>query len=143
MRARYERLAIMYEVAKMEEGFIRQYGKPSNIHEWRRKYIREMRDEIRKIDRDYPDPLAKPMTEAWRGVVDDEYGDCGYHYRIMPEQKGDEWTDEEIEEYILDEVGYGDINSPYDCTGRRFDRWIEWRRCPSGIIMIHRWSTDI
>lgn len=142
MLRRYERIRNMMDLERKYEQLIMEHGDPSKINDWRRMYVREIRDELKKINREYRDPLEKPMSEGWRGQIDYEYGESGYHYRILATNP-EEWTDEEIEEYIMSEVGYGSIHSPYDCTGLRFTRWCSWSKQPCGIVMIHAWGLDV
>lgn len=43
------------------------------------------------------------------------------------------YSDEEVEDWIDDRMRMV-INSPYDCTGKLFSAWIDWRRNPTGLI---------
>lgn len=143
-KRRYDDLRKEIELSKRMERFLREQSVPEEqINLWKKKRVRQIRDKIAKIDREFRDPLEKPMYEGWRTVCRDEYGEDGYDYRIL--QAGDpaDWTDEEIEEYIMCEVGYPPINSPYDCTGKRFTAWTSWSRQPIGIVMIHSWGLDV
>lgn len=89
------------------------------------------------------DPLRVPLTGGWRHVYDDDY-EGGKHFCLLPDRPEDPYTDDEIREYIEDsDVYYGRVNSPYDCTGKRFTRWISWKRTPAGIALIHSWGLDI
>ena len=141
-RQRYERIADMIKLNSEIEKLIMEKD-PGKVHEWRKKYVREIRNEFRRIDRDFPDPLAKPLTEGWRGQIDQDCGEDGRDYRILPVENPDDWTDEEIREYIESEVGYPPICSPYDCTGKRFTAWVSFSRQPCGIVMIHAWGLDV
>ena len=143
MLRRYEKVKFLIELEKEDERIIREHGDADKINEWRKKYVRKIRDELKRIDRIYQDPLEKPITEKWRTQVDDEYGEDGKDYRILVVENPDDWTDEEIKEYIMEEVGYPPINSPYDCTGKRFTAWTSWSRQPVGIVMIHSWGLDV
>lgn len=143
MLRRYERIKSMMDINKECEKLIREHEGGKNIHEWRKKYVREIRDELKRIDRNFTDPLEKPLTEKWRTQVDDEYGEDGKDYRILVVENPDDWTDEEIKEYIMEEVGYPPINSPYDCTGKRFTAWTSWSKQPVGIVMIHSFGLDV
>ena len=143
-KSRYDKIRKEIELNLEIEALIRERNVPADkINEWRRKYIGEIRRELARIDREFPDPLEKPMTEGWRSLMDDECGEEGYDFRILPVKNPDDWEDEEIEEYILNKVGYPPINSPYDCTGKRFTMWVNWKRQPAGIVMIHRWGLDV
>ena len=142
-RQRYSKVVGMIELEKEIEKLIIDHGNPDNINEYRRKYVKDIRDEFRRIDRQFPDPLEKPLTEGWRSQIDDEYGEDGTDYRILPVENPDDWMDEEIEEYIMGEVGYPPICSPYDCTGKRFTSWTSWSRQPAGIVMKHGWGLDV
>lgn len=144
-KRRYEDLRKDIELARDMEQYILDNSRATEeqIHQWRRKEIRRIRDKIARIDREFPDALAKPMTEAWRCVMSDECGEDGYDFRILPVENPNDWTDKDIEEYIMDEVGYPPICSPYDCTGKRFTSWTSWSRKPAGIVMIHSWGLDV
>lgn len=143
MLRRYEHIKFLMELEAIDEEFLRTNGYADRINDWRRKHVRQIRDEIRRIDNEFPDRYGKPITEGWRGQIDPEYGESGKTYRIMPVENPDDWTDEEIEDFIMSEVGYGPINSPYDCTGQRFTAWTSWSRQPCGIVMIHAWGLDV
>ena len=143
-RCRYDKIRKEIELNREIEALIRERNVPEyKIHEWRKKYIGEIRRELAWIDRQFPDPLAKPMSDGWRGLMDDECGENGYDFRILPVEDADKWSDEAIEEYIMCEVGYPPICSPYDCTGKRFTMWTSWKKVPAGIVMIHRWGLDV
>lgn len=144
-KARYDDLRKDIELASEIEKYFRANSPATEeqINKWRGREIRRIRDKIAKIDWEFPDPLEKPLTERWRGIMDDECGEFGYDYRIFPTENPDDWTDDDIEEYIRCEVGYPPINSPYDCTGRRFTMWTNWSRQPIGIVMVHRWGLDV
>ena len=142
-RRRYDDLRKEIELSKSMEHYLREHSfSEEQINHWKRETTRQIRDKIAKIDREFRDPLEKPLYEGWRTVCHDEYGEDGYDYRILPVNPAD-WTDAEIEEYIMCEVGYPPINSPYDCTGKRFTAWTRWSRQPVGIVMIHSWGLDV
>lgn len=141
-KPRYDSIRKEIELVREMERYIRSNAvcNEREIHDWRRKVIREIREKLARIDRDFPDPLVKPITEDWRRVYSDEYGEDGYDFRIL---KAEGWTDEEIEDYIMSEVGYPPICSPYDCTGKRFTSWTSWSKQPCGIVMIHSFGLDV
>lgn len=145
MLRRYEELKSMYDHEKSMSEFLKECGHADKIRHVHADYALQRHEYIRKIDRNYTDQLMKPITEEWRTIVDDpeDIALSGYDYRIFRTETPDEWTDDEIEEFIMDEVGYPPICSPYDCTGRRFTSWVSWSRQPVGIVMIHRWGTDL
>lgn len=142
-KRRYDHVRSLYEVFHEMEKIVAEHGNPDKIPELRHKYMLKIREELKRADRYVKDPLEKPLTEEWRGQIDEEYGEDGKDYRILPVSDPDDWTDEEIEEYIMDEVGYPPICSPYDCTGKRFTAWTSWSRQPIGIVMIHCWGLDV
>lgn len=144
-KRRYDDLRKDIELANEIEQYIRTNSPATEeqINGWRKKEIRRIRDKIAQIDREFPDPLEKPLTERWRGTIDEDCGESGYDYRILPTENPDDWTDDDIDEYIMCEVGYPPINSPYDCTGKRFTMWTSWSRQPIGIVMIHAWGLDV
>ena len=142
-RQRYSQVVKMIALEKEMEKLIAEHGNPAMINDYRRSYVREIRAELKRIDRLFPDPLEKPLTKAWRTRVDTEYGEDGTDYRILLVDDPTDWSDDEIEEYIMDAVGYPPINSPYDCTGKRFTAWTSWSRQPVGIVMKHGWGLDV
>lgn len=103
------------------------------------KWIKRKRSEIRSINNYYVDPLEKSMKDEWRHRYDED-GEGGVDYAFF-EDCGE--TDEEVEDFIMYSVGYPEINSPYDCTGRRFTYGVDWKRMHGGIVMIHRWGLDV
>ena len=143
MKQRYEKVKNWINLMNYVEKTVVEYGaKYDDYKQWKDNMIRDIRKEFKSIDRYYPDPIGKSMREEWRGQCDED-GEGGYDYRILPVEDPDSWTDEEIEEYIMCEVGYPPICSPYDCTGKRFTRWCSWKRKPCGIVMIHSWGLDV
>ena len=143
--SRYDRIKDLYDIFREIEKIVASHEpkNPERAMEIRKKYRTEIREELKKINRYYIDPLEKPLTDGWRHQIDEEYGEDGTDYRILPVENADDWTDEEIEDYIMSEVGYPPINSPYDCTGKRFTAWTSWKKQPAGIIMIHHWGLDV
>jgi len=142
---RYECIKDLMDIAKSaSESFIKM-GHPEIAEDVVKDYKRKIRKAYKDIDRDHYDQLSKPITEEWRTIIDDpeDIALSGKHYRILLVDNQDEWTDEEIREYIMDEVGYPDIWEPWDCTGKRFTRWCSWSIQPIGIVMIHAWGTDL
>lgn len=103
------------------------------------KHIRKIRDEIARLQRHFVDPLAQPITEEWRHSISED-GEGGADYVIF-EDCGE--SDDEIQEYVDEEIGYAPICSPYDCTGRRFTWDKHWKRTPVGIVIVHRWGLDV
>ena len=144
MLRRYEKVVIAMDVMANTVELIKKLNVDPELVKWytdeQKKYIRKC---LREIDRDFPDPLAKSIREGWRSIYEDKFGESGTDFRIMPVEDGDDWTDEEIEEYIMDEVGCPPINSPYDCTGKKFTWYVDFKRTPAGIVMIHSWSVDV
>ena len=105
------------------------------------RLIHSHREDLHRINSRRVDPLEKPLTEEFR-VRYDEDGEGSIEYGILPED-GTETTDEEIREYIRDYVELPEINSPYDCTGKRFTRWVDYKRTPAGIVIIHAIGLDV
>ena len=54
----------------------------------------------------------------------------------------DELIDEQDKEYVEQELR-ADIYSPYDCTGKEFTRWFDWKKLPCGWAVIHAMGLDI
>ena len=142
---RYENVKSLMEAEKFITEMVMKHGNVDAAPEIHKEYTKKVRDALKYIDRNYVDHLAKPITEGWRTVVrdPDDIALSGYDFRILISEDPDDWTDEEIEEYIMEEVGYPPICGPYDCTGKRFTRWCNWSRQPVGIVMIHAWGTDL
>ena len=114
---------------------------PVELQKAMKPMIREYRDQINRINRHRVDPLEKPLTVEFRARYDEDGEGCR-EYGILPED-GTETTDEEIREYIRDYIELPEINSPYDCTGKRFTRWVDYKRTPAGIVIIHAIGLDI
>jgi len=51
--------------------------------------------------------------------------------------------DVEVEERIRDELYIPMVNSIYDCTGRFFTLWYDWKRCKAGIVVKHCVCLDV
>lgn len=143
MLKRYEKIKYLMETERELKEFIRKREGPTTVVDIHNVYVRQIRDELKRIDRYYRDPLEKPLTDGWRSQIDAENGEDGKDYRILVVENPDDWKDEDIEEYIMDNVGYPPINSPYDCTGKRFTAWTSWSKQPVGIVMIHSWGLDV
>lgn len=103
------------------------------------EFLKEERRKIRRINRYQEDPLAKSMQEDWRHVYDED-GEGGYDFCLMSD---DGETEDEIREMAEDAVGYPPICFLYDCTGKRFTRWITVKRVPAGFAVIHSWGLDV
>lgn len=101
--------------------------------------IRYLRNEIRKLQRGRADGLALSLSEDWRHSVD-ECGEWGRDYRVIPDNGESE---EEIMEAVQNEIGYPEICSPYDCTGKPLTRFISVKRVPVGFAVIHQWALDV
>lgn len=144
-KRRYEVLRDKIELMHDIEELIKAKCDATQRNEVHRRYVKQVRDYIKEIDREFVDPLAKPITDGWRTVIDDpdDIALEGYDYRILDVKNADEWDDQFIEDYIMSEVGYPPICSPYDCTGKRFTSYVSFSRQPAGIVMIHRWGTDL
>ena len=101
--------------------------------------IRRERKEIHRIELDQTDPLFVSMKDGWRHGISED-GETGFDYCIC--QDCGESVDE-IREWAECEVGYPEINSPYDCTGRRFTMYILVKKVPVGFAVVHRWALDV
>ena len=145
MLQRYKQIKDLYEIEKDIVSFLTESGHAEHVPDVHKRYTEQRREYYRSIDRNHVDPIAKPLTEKWRTIIDDpdDIALSGRDYRIFMTETPDEWTDDEIEEFIMEEVGYPPICSPYDCTGKRFTSWCSWSRQPIGIVMIHCWGTDL
>lgn len=125
-----------YDMINFIKGCCREHNMPL---EKLGDFIREQRREIRRINAYSVDPLEKSMRDEWRHVYSAD-GEDGYDYRILPDN-GE--TEEEIEAMIEETIGYGPVRGPYDCTGKRFTRWISAKRVPTGFAVIHSWGLDV
>lgn len=135
MRGKHNAIRIKYDVYYFEKRLFAEHGL-----ELPGDYVRKFRDEIKRLERTCVDPLEKPLTEAFRTLYDEE---GGYkEYGILPED-GTPTTDDEIREYIEDNIKLPPIYSPFDCTGRHFTRWVDYKRTPAGIAIIHSVGMDI
>ena len=143
MKERYKQVAERIKYLIETEKFFTENGKADKINKLRRKYVPRIRQELKRANEYYRDPIEKSISEGWRGQIDYNCGDSGTDYRILKVENVDEWTDDDIEEYIMENVGYPPICSPYDCTGKRFTMWTHWSRQPAGIVMIHQWGLDV
>ena len=103
------------------------------------KLIRHIRDEIKIADRG-TDPLAVSMMEDWRHHCGPEWDSGGNDYMIF-EDHGE--SDEEIKEFIEEEVELPPIHEEYSPTGKYFTWDVHWSRTPAGIVIIHRWHIDV
>ena len=118
------------------------------LHEIKRLYkefncdssamVKYMRNEVHKLESG-TDPLETPICKGWRFHCSDD-GNYAYDYRVYPDNGESE---EEIRKMAEYEVGYGKINSPYDCTGKPFDIYFGVSRVPMGFAVVHCWSVDI
>lgn len=88
----------------------------------------------------------------WRGIpslMDEErlggFNESGDNFSLfgfLPE-KFSKYSDAEIRE-LLNDLMREEIYSPYDCTGKRFSRWINFHRNPCGrISYVHRLGVDV
>lgn len=134
----YNDIKSMYKSLEQLKKIFSDHGIPFPV-----EYYEEAKKACRHVYRNYSkreDPLSRSMRGSWRGCIDSD-GEGGKHYTIIPDEGQ---TDEELQEFMYDSpVYYGRINSPYDCTGKRFTRYCDFRRCPAGIIIIHDWGIDI
>ena len=104
-----------------------------------RTWLRKARKRIASLTDKLIDPLAKPLGEEWRYRYSED-GESACQYAIF-EDCGK--TDEEIEEWLNEDVAFPPIYSQYDCTGKPVTYGIHWKRTPVGIVVIHRWTLDI
>lgn len=127
-------LRTIYETIKMVRDALAEEGKKIP-----REWLHAQRERIAEINRGRVDPLAKPLTEEFRVLYDEE---GGYkEYAVLAEDGPT--SDDEIEDFIKYHVLLPEINSPYDCTGQHFTRWVYWKRKPAGIVIIHSVGLDI
>ena len=125
-----------YDMINFVKGYYREHNMPL---EKLGDFIREQRREIRRINAYSVDPLEKSMRDEWRHVCD-ECGEGGYDFCLMSD---DVKTEDEIREMAEAAVGYPPICSAYDCTGKRFTRWITVHKVPAGFAVVHSWGLDV
>ncbi len=125
-----------YDMIHFVKGYYREHNKPlGKLGD----FIREKRLEIYRINAYSVDPLEKSMCDEWRHVCS-ESGETCYDFRIIPDY-GE--TVDDIRERVEEEVGYPEICSQYDCTGKRFTRWITVHKVPAGFAVVHSWGLDV
>lgn len=129
----------VYENIQMFKGLCEKLGGPKGGKDRIAEFMKEQRNEIRRLNRYNADPLEKSMRDEWRHGGSED-GESGYDYRIFPDN-GE--TEEEIEDLVENDVGYPPICSPYDCTGKRFTRWITVHKVPAGFAVVHSWGLDV
>lgn len=132
-------LRISYEWLKHWEEMSLSGKYPQEYVQFFSEQAKREKQKIRKDSRTHFDKLSAPLSEKWRTRYDKD-GESAIDYRIIPDNGQ---TDEEIRDYILEEVGHPPICSPYDCTGKPFMMWTHFARTPSGIVLIHSWGIDI
>lgn len=133
--SRYDRLRTEFEKLKWAKDEIPQSVRNKSVQE----FVRMTRQNIHGLTDALKDRLEKSISEDWRTLIVND-GEGGVDYIIFQD---DGESDEEIQEYVDEEVGYAPINSPYDCTGRPFTWDKHWKRTPAGIVVIHRWAIDV
>lgn len=134
----------IYETMITLKGFILENStckNPVELQKAMRDMIHGYREQLHRINSHRVDPLEKPLTKEFRTRYDED-GDGCKEYGILPED-GTETTDDEIREYIKDYIELPPINSPYDCTGKHFTRWVDFKRTPAGIVIIHSIGLDV
>lgn len=84
--------------------------------------------------------VCPPLTEEARNCYDND-GDGWKEYGYFD---GSGMTDDEVREYIDENIRVRPPYSPYDCTGRAFTWLVDWHRNPSGLISyINRMTLDL
>lgn len=97
----------------------------------------------KSFNRGIPKPVESLLSKS-RVRYDDDYPEGWKEYGFIPFHTTEDWSDDEIEEYLDECVKMPYINSPYDCTGQAFTFGIEWHRNPSGLVsFIHRVGLDV
>lgn len=95
------------------------------------------------LKRAYKGKQAKktlPLLEEPRVAYEENDWETAYEYGFLSHRT--DLTDEEIQE-LKDEMRLV-ICSPYDCTGKRFTRYIDTHRNPSGLVSyVHCMGLDV
>lgn len=74
--------------------------------------------------------IALSLMDAPRDASGDSW-DCMVQYGFF---NGADMDDDDVREYIDDNIRIRPPYSPYDCTGRPFTMYINWHRNPTGLI---------
>lgn len=126
LRCHYEMLKYVKDTAKERHGDVSEA-------------VRMIRKKIAQIQSVKEDPLRYSVREEWHRLYDKD-GEGGYDFTILPDN-GE--TEEGLYKQVMFEVGFAPIASPYDCTGKRFTAWVEIKRVPAGVAVVHRWGLDV
>ena len=104
-----------------------------------RKFLKNMgKKDIER--RSHGDRYAVSLFEGPRRIAKD-YDSCVEYGFIVD---GDDCTDEEIKEFLDENVRIPHYCSPYDCTGKAFTMFLEWHRNPCGLVSFrHTIGRDI
>ena len=109
---------------------------------------KKMKRFLRRAYRQGNKPAEHPsLMDCDRYRYDEDAGEYGTEYGFLPEKYYGstiaDWSDESIQEWINENM-WCRINSPYDCTGQMFTRWIKWHRNPCGrISFVHGFGIDV
>ena len=98
------------------------------------------KESYKRSHRGERDVLDNSLLEESRLAYPDEDWETCIEFGFL--SKRTDLTDEEIEELVEDMTLR--IYSPYDCTGKRFTRWITTHRNPSGLVSyVHEMGLDV
>jgi len=98
------------------------------------------RSVLRSYYDEHFDPLRQSMQSAPRYHCEDVLEAYVTEYGFLPAWTVDA-SDEEIDDYV-DSLRM-EIHSPYDCTGKRFTHYINWKRTPAGVAYVHESGLDL
>ena len=99
----------------------------------------DVKKALRKFyDRKCKDRLTKSIREQKRCYFGNWF-DMYKEYMIIDGNM----TDNEVEEWIKDELYIPIVHSMYDCTGRWFTSSYHWKRCIAGIAIVHCVCCDV
>ena len=102
------------------------------------KFIKKWLHDSYNQGKVYYHPSLKDCSRCM--YKNDDYDADVYEYGFLSRRT--DLTDEEIEELVEDMRMV--INSPYDCTGQRFTRYISTHRNPNGLVsFVHAMGLDV
>ena len=89
---------------------------------------------FKKLFKQKPKPEIASLSVAPRCRYMYENDPDMVEYGFLPFEDMTEWEDEEVEEYIREEIRLYARATPYDCTGDLFTWMCNWHRNPNGRI---------
>lgn len=95
---------------------------------------------LKKLNKQKPAAPMLSLMDDLHVHYDDNY-ESWYEYGFYDPE---DYSDDELDDLLRQELGREYIWTPYDCTGQAFTSWIHWHRCPNGMIsVVHRVCLDV